>query len=178
MDPWLAAIVVGAILVFVIGFGLYLGKRWSRPRRLLPYTPQRPAVIPPRPTMAPRPVRQLPPASEPSSTFLTATEQEISDMVDRFSRVGVRNEPEVADRHSQQTLRRAKQVLSGDHWLLALALNTRAVYLIDRGFYAEARGLLEPAVQIISEWPGEGSRDRNITAVKSNLRICQNHLGF
>lgn len=90
----------------------------------------------------------------------------------------MRGNPEAADSHSRQTLRRARQVLSGDHWLFALALNARAVYLIDRGFYVEARGLLAPAVQIISEWPGEGREDRNITALKSNLRLCLSHLGF
>jgi hypothetical protein len=49
---------------------------------------------------------------------------------------------------------------------------------MEQGCYTEARRHLEPAVAIISEWPGDNQRSKNIAQLKANLKRCQDRLGF
>ena len=105
-------------------------------------------------------------------------EREVTDLINEAYFHRKARDWAAADRVSSRALSRAIAILSGDDCLLALALNARAVYLIDRGFFVEARRHLEPAVAIIDEWSGSKVHDKNIGLLKTNLKLCQDRLGF
>ena len=115
------------------------------------------------------------PRSQPK--YLVA-EQETARQILNCQAFLAQHQWQEADGATRKTLSYAVKSLTQDHWLIAVCLNLRASYLMERGNYAEAFKLLTPAAAIISEWPGDLMADRAIAQIDTNHARCKKRLGY
>jgi len=176
MDAWPAFITTLAIVFAVVAIVLFRGKRLSEKKNHTRrgYLKDR---YYPEEMSAPQgdTIRVDVP---PSQSKYVAAEQETARQILHCQTVLAQHQWPQADAATNRALGYALKSLTYDHWLIAVCLNLRASYLMERGNFAEAFGLLTPAAAIISEWPGDLMADRAIAQIATNHARCKKRLGY
>jgi|GEM_PF-5166222 len=178
MDAWPAFISTVAIVFAVVAIALFRGKRLSEKKPRL----SRRAFLKDRYFAD----DMSPPQGEiiqrvdvpPSQPEYVPAEQETARQILNCQTFIAQRQWEHADRATERALGYAIKALTQDHWLIAVTLNLRATYLMERGRNAEAIGFLNPAAAIISEWPGDLMADRSIAQIATNQALCKKRLGY